>query len=232
MSLLQNKKLSLPIIIALLIIVLQGFHTQVQAENTDKRAEAKFLWILGREYLLSPSYYQDTALKQFNDSLSLYREIGDIQSEADILTWVAVVNFENYARNNAMNYLKEAQEIYNKLNSEPGEKAAFKDVGKAMKALTLFEEASNFDKEQEYRLKKCKDVLQIVREMGEKRYEGKLLFYIAYSGLTREEEDSKFEYFNEALKIFEQINDRRGIIAVLKSAGAHAKHKKKIIPRH
>ena len=225
----QIRKPTCRIILASLIIVLLSSNMRVQAEGKqpglieriiDKSAEANFLYTLGKEKLLSPSYSIDTVRQTFNNSLNLYREVGDQQSEADILTWLAEVKYGAYL-DKAINYLKEAQDIYNKLNSEPGEKAAFKDVERAIKALTLYAEGrdNHNEKGYQYALKKYNEALKLVKEMGWKRNEGKLLDDIACIYANWIEHSKSFEYFNEALKAYEQVNDRGGMMLVLKRLG-------------
>ena len=208
MSHFQTKKLSLHVIIVFLLVVLQGFHTQVQAESTEKRDTAQSLWMQGTHAFNERDY--QTALEKFNNSLTIYRELGDQQSEADILTWLSATKlYIDQYDVDVLDYLKESQKIYKKLNSKPGEMAVVKDVDKAMRALVLFVEGTNYKNANDYKsaLKKYHDALQLVREMGERRYEAGILYLAGsmYSFMTYYTEALKV--YNKALVIFKEFDD-------------------------
>jgi Uncharacterized protein conserved in bacteria len=261
MTLLQIKKPTFHIILAFLVIILLSFYVQVQAENTEKRDKAHALWEQGKNAFNERDY--STALEKFNNSLALYRETEDLQSEADLLTWMVATNIETNDFVKALNYLKKSKEIYKKSHSEPGEKARFKDVDKTLKALVLYTEGSQYKDAKDYKsaVEKFREALQLVREMGERQYEadiqsrvgivqyelknypeaescfldalniyrefdvksdeGKALVNIAIVYFVKDE-DSKLlslSNINEALRIFEQINDKEGMAVALNWAG-------------
>lgn len=268
MSLFQTKKLSLLFIIAFLLVVLQGFHIQVQAEDTDKRDTAHTLWEQGKNAFNERDY--PTALAKFSDSLTIYKETGDRQSEAELLTWMATVNKETNDFVKALNCLKESKEIYNKLNSKPGEKSlsefknlSVKDVDEVMKAFVFFINGRIDEEAKDYKsaLKKYNNALQLFREvvgkreseahvqvcigdmhLGLKNYEeaennyqealtiyrefnkedhdmGKTLLSVAAISILKDDFSKSLEYANKALKIFEQIDDKKGMAKVLDVIG-------------
>ena len=227
MSLLQIKKPTFHIILAFLIIVLLSSNIHVQAENTDKRRKAEALWEQGKDdfSILSTTYftisnkdqmsarakgYQKT-LEKFNNSLSLYRELGDQQSEADLLTWMAAVKIEmgigHYV--DALNYMKESLEIYGKLNSRPGESAFVKDVDKAMKTMALFVMGKNHQNAGDYKsaLKKYKTALQLVKKIG-KRYVGGLSWEIGVVQYELGNYSDAEHYYQKALTLFRKLGKK------------------------
>ncbi|MFQ5965702.1 MAG: tetratricopeptide repeat protein [Candidatus Scalinduaceae bacterium] len=226
MLLLQTKKSIIIATNAFLIIFLLSCHIQVHAEITDKREMAQAQWEQGRDifYILSTTYftisYQEqmssrvkdyqSALEKFNNSLSLYRELGDLQSVADLLTWIAKVYLETGKYVDAMNYLKKSHEIYEKLNVSPGEKSSVRELEKAMKAMLLFVVGKSHQDEEDYKsaLKKYKTALQLVKKIGEKRYEGGLLWEIGMIQYELENYSDAERYYQEALNIFKKLGKK------------------------
>ena len=155
---------------------------------------AQSLWEQGREayntqmstYFHTPEPGQKTVqqeddflsiMEKFNASLAIYREEGDRQSEADLLTWLTRVCLETGKYADAFKYLKESSDIYDKLNSGPGDKVTVKDTKKAMKAMFYFITGMDKKDEGDYKsaLKKYETTLKLLRKMGERSYEARIL---------------------------------------------------------
>ncbi|MFQ5963673.1 MAG: tetratricopeptide repeat protein [Candidatus Scalinduaceae bacterium] len=221
MSLLQNKKLSLNTTLAFLLVVLLSTHSRVFAETTDMREMAQTLWEQGVETLEAIGFYIrsnektfQTALKSLNDSLNLYREIGDRQSEADLLTCIAWIAINSSKFVDAQNYLKESQEIYAELGSKPGEKAAFEDIediDENIIILELYIEASSHINDKDYvaALKKYNNLLQLYREMGARTNEADILLWIGWIQFNLRNYIEAEHYFNDSLTIYREIGERQ-----------------------
>ena len=258
MSLLQNiKNLTSQTALAFLLVVLLSTHSQVFAETTNMRDMAQALWKQGKEILdATPSEENlQVAVERLTLSLNIYMGIGDRQSEADILTCMAEVSWIKGNLVDAINYLKESQKIYDKLGSSPGLMAAFEDVDKAIKLLSLESQISRAIETEDYELafKIYDDALRLVREMGGRMYEASILSDIgrlqkdlrnysdakhylekaliiysepgdsSYKGqllveiavmycnepeVAKEGLSKSLEYLNDALRIFESLNDK------------------------
>lgn len=203
MLLLQTKKSIILTTNAFLIIFLLSFHIQVQAESTEKRDTAQTLFSEGIDAFNEKDY--PTALEKFNESLTIYKETGDRQTEADLLTWLAATKIETDDFVKALNYLKESKGIYSKIHGKPGEKAHFKDIDKTMKVFVLYIEGRQYRDAKDYEsgIKKTREALQLVREMGIKQYEIELLLVImAFEWeqyLDAKDYESALKKLNEAL---------------------------------
>lgn len=223
---LQTQKQTLHTTLVFLIIVLLSSNIHVQAENTDKRNMAQALWEQGKDgfSILSTTYFTisnkdqmssgangyQKVLEKFNNSLTLYRELGGQQSVADLLTWMAAVEIEIGSYVDALNYLKESQGIYDKLNSRPGENAFVNDVDNAMKTMALFVMGRDLFNARDYKsaLKKYKMALRLSRKLGKKRYEGGLLWEIGEIQLRLGNHSDAERYDREALVIFRNLGKK------------------------
>ena len=149
-------------------------------------------------------------MEKFNASLASYMEEGDRQSEADLLTWLTRVCLETGKFADAFKYLKESSNIYDKLNSGPGDKASVKDIKKAMKAMFCFITGMDNKEEGDYKsaLKKYKITLQLLRKMGERLYEARILNEIGvlhYEQMNYSDTEHSWE---EAINISRELGNK------------------------
>ena len=211
MLLLQTIKSIILATSTFLIIFSLSFHIQVQAEDTDRRNKAHTLWEQGKEIIdvtLNENDIQ-TALKKFNDSLIIYKEIGDLQSEADLLTCIAKGTLDKGDLISAMRHLKESQEIYNKLGNGPGEKAAFNELDKVTELVALYIGISENSGTGDLNLaiEGFKNALQIAREMDNKQYEAMTLVGFGITHMSMGNHLEAKHYFNDSLPIVREMGD-------------------------
>tara|TARA_B100000315_G_scaffold65051_1_gene59014 strand:- start:478 stop:4080 length:3603 start_codon:yes stop_codon:yes gene_type:complete len=239
----QTNKQFLHTTLSFLIIVLLSSNIHAQAEYIDKKGKPEALWEQGKDdfFILSTTYftisnkdhvtsmakgYQET-LEKFNNSLIIHRELGTLQQEADLLTWIAAVEIEAGSYLDALNHLKESLGIYSKLNSRPGEDAFVRDVAAAIKTMTLFVMGRNHFKEGDYEsaLKKFKTALKLVKKIARKRYEGGLLWEIGEVQFMLGNYSAAERYYRDALVIFRELGKKDFEARILCNMGRsyHAK---------
>ena len=215
----QINKPTFHIILAFLIIVLQSFHTQVQAENTDRRDTAQTLFLEGIEAFNERNY--QTTLEKFNNCLTIYRESGDQQSQAGILAGIAEINFYAGRFADCLSYLKESKEIYNKLGIKSGEDGIVKDIDKSIKAITLLIEGLGHrdGKDYESALKKYDDALLIYRDIDNKEGMIKALYYSGKACLALNYHSESWDCFERALTLSQETKGKENEILITMTIG-------------
>jgi CHAT domain-containing protein/tetratricopeptide (TPR) repeat protein len=183
-------------------------NTFISAEETDKRDVAYNLFEEGKDAFVLKDY--QIAEKYFNDSLVIYRKIGDKQSETDIMTWIAKLNLGRDNLIESIKNLKEAQNIYSVLKSKPSEKACVTDIDKAVQALEVYAHGVEELKTQNYEtaIVKFKETLQVVREIkGEKESVINLLTLIGTLYQRINKDDEAIKYFNEVKRCYQEAQN-------------------------
>ena len=215
----QIKKPTFYIIFVFLIIILQGFHTQVQAESTDRRDTARTLFLEGIEAFNEQDH--QTTLEKFNNCLTIYRESGDQQSQAGILAGIAEINFYAGRLADCLSYLKESKEIYNKLGIKSGEDGIVNDIDKSIKAVTLLIEGLWYrdGKDYESALKKYKDALLIYSDIDNNEGIIKALYYSGKACLALNDHSKSWACFKRALTLSQKTKDKENEILITMTIG-------------
>lgn len=201
----------------ILCIFLNIFSLNVSAEEPPKSSHAYSLFDEARKAFNEEDY--QTALEKINASLSIYREIGDQQSEADLLTWKAAIRLQlddNFAE--ILDCLNNAKEIYKGLNSKPGDKSALKSINSAISALEIYIGGVNYRKTGEYQLtlQKFNEALRIVKEMGESGYVADILSRIGIVYQMDLKNYSEAEkYYKDALMLYKSLNRKNEVARML-----------------
>ncbi len=208
----QIKKPTFHIILAFLIIVLQGFHTQVQAESADRRDTAQTLFLEGIEAFNERDY--QTTLEKFNSCLTIYRESGDHQSQAGILAGIAETNFYAGRLADCLSSLKEAKEIYNKLGIKSGKDGIVNDIDKSIKAVTLLIEGLWYrdGKDYELALKKYNDALLLYKDIDNKEGMIKAFYYSGKACLVLNDHSRSWDCFKRALTLSQETENKENEI--------------------
>jgi CHAT domain-containing protein/tetratricopeptide (TPR) repeat protein len=195
MSLLQIKKPTFHIILAFLIIVLLSFHIQVQAKNMDEKEMAQALLTEGIDAFCELDYL--TALEKFNNSLTIYREIGDRESEANILQHIGESYLLKGEFPKSLEYHNKALKIFQQLDDKKGMASSMKYIGGVYSHQGDYSNAQAFDER----------ALILYQDIGDKENEA-----LAASSLGNDYRllgslDIALKYFNQALDTIKELGN-------------------------
>ncbi|MFQ5869066.1 MAG: tetratricopeptide repeat protein [Candidatus Zixiibacteriota bacterium] len=151
----------------------------------------------------------DEALRYYNDSLKIKKEIGDRAGEATTLGNIAAIDFGRGKYGEALTGYEDVLEIQKELGDRAGETVTLNNIGMIHDARGEYDEA----------LRYYNDSLKIKREVGDRAGEAVTLNNMAGIHYDRGEYDEALRYFNDSLKIKKEIGDRAGEATSLHNIG-------------
>ncbi len=177
----------------------------------DRQAEAWMLNNLGMAFGLQR---MEEAVGCFEQSLAIYREIGDPQGETRAANNVATANFRLRRFEQALDAAERSLVTQRQAGNRYGEGIALGNLGCACRELGRFDDAVDL----------LQQALVIFRELRDQRAEAESLsdlggVYIALDGF-----DQALGCLSDSLAIWRAIGDRRGQAATLRLLG-HARRR-------
>lgn len=148
----------------------------------------------------------EQALAYLEESLKIFREVGDTRGEALGLRVKGSIYQDKGDEKRALESFDRAAEIFGELGDRQFEAASLKDAGTAYASLGKADEASRY----------LEKALQISRSVDDRRQEAYILGLIGFLTNTA---DKAIGYFTQALAIFRDIDDHLGQALALKMIG-------------
>lgn len=191
-----------------------GFFKKAQAlkENiNDNKGNGISLLSIGNCYLLISDF--ENATTYFSKAIKIFEQIDYKPGIAKCLSSFGMIN-ENWVKNEkAREYYEQALNIYIEIGDKPGIAEIYNNIGNAYAKDSIYEKA------QEYYFKS----LEANKEIGNKLMIGKLYMNLGYNlGFNLSEQnksDEAFEYLDNALTIFKELNTPYDIVNCLAAFG-------------
>jgi tetratricopeptide (TPR) repeat protein len=172
-----------------------------QADNLLKRAKQN----LGVNQNLE-------AFKNYQKSLNIYQQLGDLQGEAESLIGISTayynqdalerglpVYFEDFGFTEGENYFNQALAIAKKIGNQKLEAESLTGLGRAVDRLSDSAKA----------IKYYDQALAIAKKIGDRQLEGRILNYLGVAHSNRAYFQKVLDYHQQALAISKNIGDRQ-----------------------
>lgn len=141
------------------------------------------------------------ALDYYEQSIPIYREIGDKQGEGVTLNNIALVMYYQQGDNEkALQYYEQSLAIRREIGDRGGEGAVLANIG------VIYSDQDNDEKALQY----LEESLKACREGGNKKMEGTALGTIGSIYYDRGETAKGLEYMVHGFTIFQEIGDKNG----------------------
>lgn len=143
---------------------------------------------------------QHQAIQKWQESLNLWREVGDRYQQAQSLTWIGFVYSNLGNRQQAQEYLNQALPLWQALGEREWEARTLNNIGLVCSNLGEKNQALDY----------YNQALPLMQEVGNHAEEAAILNNIGkiYSDLGNK--NDALNYYNRALFIRQEQNDRRG----------------------
>ncbi|MCT7958531.1 CHAT domain-containing protein, partial [Laspinema palackyanum] len=151
-----------------------------------------------------------TALDYFNQSLPVFRQVGDIRGEATTLTSIGLVYSDLGDQQIALDYYNQSLPVFRQVGDIRGEAATLTSIGLVYSDLGDKQTALDYYNQS----------LPVFRQVGDIRGEAATLNNIGavYSDLG--DKQTALDYYNQSLPVFRQVGDIRVEATTLNNIGA------------
>ena len=168
----------------------------------DRQAEA---WMLNNLGMVYGRQRMPEAIDCFEQALSIYRDLGDVQGESRAATNVANAYFDLGRFNEALEAAQRSLGIQRRTKKRYGEGIALGVIGGASRELGRFGEAIDH----------LQAALAIFRDLGDRMTEADALSDLGEAYLGLDQVDKAIGSLSESLAIWQDIDDRYGQAATL-----------------
>jgi len=182
-------------------------YLQAAARSAHPQTRGTALNLLGKQYHALGDY--ETALKYYQQSLAISREIGDRSGEGTTLNNIAGIYRARGDYKTALDYLQQSLAILREIGDRSGEGTTLNNISQIYDARGDYETALDY----------LQQSLAISREIRDRRGEGVTLNNIAgiYDALG--DYETALDYLQQSLAIRREIGDRSGEGATLNNIG-------------
>ncbi len=178
-----------------------------QQNDLSKNLRASLLHELGRLYYHIGK--NDEAIRYFNVSLNIWREIVDQKWEATTLNNIGSVYYSWGKYDEAIKYYNESLGLQRNIGDRRGESTTLHNVASIYQSWGKYDEA----------IKCYNESLIICREIGDRQGEAGTLTNIGVIFKSFGKYDEAIEYCNKSIAIFREIGDRQGEATSLNNIG-------------
>ncbi len=149
------------------------------------------------------------ALRFWEESLRIYREIGDRLGEANSLgnLGIAYANLGQYQK--AIDFYKQTLEIAIEIGDRPGEAYSLVNLGLTYQNLGQYQRAIDFYQQS----------LKISRQIGDRKAEARILGNLGNAYVDPGQYQRAIDFYQQSLKISRQIGDRKAEAGILGNLG-------------
>ena len=192
-----------------------GHSACLYAQQTATREAAVNHWQLGMKAHSESDLQQ--AERFVLTAASAFRELGDQQAEADMLTWLAVLKLDSGDVAIANRVLVRARETYGSLMTRPGKFAAMPSIeqmDRISTAMSMHFEAGKYLNKGDFNntVKLLEKILEAVIELNAKKYIGRLQFQVGRIYAAHLVDLTKaLDFYDKAGKTYELLGDAQKI---------------------
>jgi len=180
-------------------------HTAVNQKLAERRAA--LLYQKGTIYLLKSAF--SDALEHYQQSLTLYEEIGSIHDAVGVINVIGIVHNQKGDFDLALEYYQRSLELNEKIGNELELAKALNNIG------TIYYDQGNLEEALEhYELS-----LGLREDLGNKQDVAHSFNNIGEVHLRRGDLNNALDYFRRSLKLLEEIGNKHGISHSLKNIG-------------
>lgn len=176
-------------------------------EQRDHQTELRLLDQLGALFYVQGEY--DTALRHYQQALTLAKRLGDQASEIDPLYNIARIYEERGEYEAALSLYEQMHRIAQEIADPDGIASALQSIG------TIFHARREYDAA----LVQYTQALQIREQLGDRKGVASLLHGLGNLYSLRGEYDAALAQYTQALKIRKQLGDRKGEASLLHALG-------------
>lgn len=203
---------------------------QLIKSNQNQKFEANRLLKKAKQHLEVSQNLE--AFKKFKQALEIYRQLQDLQGEAEALNGMSTAyyaqdslktrlgspkdtGFEYFGLGDGQEYFKKALAIAKKISNQKLEAESLTGLGTAVYRLSFYREAIQY----------YEQALAIARKIGDRQLEGRTLNYLGIAYSDRDDLQIPLGYHQQSIAIAKQIGDRKGEATALKDLCSLYKYK-------
>jgi len=170
----------------------------VLEKNIEEKAIALALFNMGA--ILKLNGQNDEAFALYEQSISIYKKVGDRQGEGATLNNISQIYSTKGDYDTALGYLEQSLDIRQQIGDRQGEGITLNNISQIHKARGGYENA----------LRYLEQSLAIMQQIGDRQGEGATLNHISQIYSTKGDYDTALRYLVQSLAIMQQIGDRQG----------------------